>query len=830
MKREIIISEAPLPGAFQVKNKITVPVSGLHCASCSDRVKKGLMEINGVKSVDINISESFAAILLEEGVNPSKSIIDKIRNLGYDTGIERKIVTVKGIHCAGCVGRIEKNLKNLPGIIEAVVNLTESSANIEFITGTVSKTEIAEVVKSSGSFEIVPEANEKSAPDYIKIEQNREYSEYRSKFILSAVVTLIIMTGMIKNKIPGLYNIPDQGWNYFIFILTSFVLFYCGKSFFDGLINGIRKKYADMDTLVSIGTFSAWLYGSMVTFFPELIAGSGERTGLYFDSAAMIITLILFGRLLESRAKKSTSGAIAELLKLKPQFALIKRNGKEIEVPVEEVSKGDKVLVKPGDKIPVDGKITSGSTFINEAMITGESLPVEKNINSEVIGGTINTSGSFWLVATRTGKETFLSQIIELVRKAQLSKAPIQRIADKVAGIFVPIVLVIATATFTAWILFSPEKGFVFALMNFISVLIIACPCSLGLATPTAIIVGMGKGARRGILIKNGESLENACKINTMILDKTGTITYGLPEVIDVINPGKIPEREFLSIIASIEKRSEHPLGKAVIKYAEMNSISFRDISSFEYTPGKGIKAEIDGNVYYTGSIDFIKEKVKDPGGYEIVIDEIVNLGRSPVLLADENILIGILSIADTIKPSSISAVVKFKEMGINVIMMSGDNRKVAGTIAEKAGIDNVFAEVLPEKKVEKVKEQQQNGKVVGMIGDGINDAPALAAADTGLAIGTGTGIAMESADITLVRGDLEDAVSAIKLSKKTLRIIKQNLFWAFFYNIIGISAASGILYPFTGLLLNPVIAAGAMAFSSVSVVTNSLRLKNVKI
>jgi Cu+-exporting ATPase len=584
-----------------------------------------------------------------------------------------------------------------------------------------------------------------------------------------------------------------------------------------------------MNTLIAVGTSSAYFYSVLATFFPSFFVAEGLMADVYYDTSVVIITLILLGRLLEARAKGQTSEAIRKLAELQAKTARILRNDEEIDIPIEDVLVGDIVVVRPGEKIPVDGVVVSGSSSVDESMITGESMPAEKEVGDAVIGATVNKTGSFRFEARKVGRDTALAQIIRLVEEAQGSKAPIQRFADRVAAVFVPVVMVIALLTFFVWLLFGPTPAFNFALLNFVAVLIIACPCALGLATPTAIMVGTGKGAEKGILIKGGESLEEAHRIDTIIFDKTGTLTRGEPSVTDIVALRPYSESDVLSVSASCEHGSEHPLGEAIVEKARAQGVSLSKAEEFSALPGFGVKATIGGSLILLGNRKLMDSQNVDVSSLESEWMRLSEEGKTPMFVAIGGNAAGIIAVADTLKEGSREAVEELKRLGIEIVMITGDNRRTAEAIARLVGVTRVLAEVLPEDKAREVKNLQEEGKTVAMVGDGINDAPALAQADIGIAIGTGTDVAMEASDITLIRGDLKGVVDAIRLSKKTMSTIKWNLFWAFFYNVLGIPIAAGILYPFAHILLNPMIASASMAFSSVFVVTNSLRLRGFK-
>ena len=610
-------------------------------------------------------------------------------------------------------------------------------------------------------------------------------------------------------------------------MLTTPVLVFAGSQFFSGAWKLFKHFRADMNTLIAVGTGSAFLYSAAVTFFPFIFPAGLQH--VYYDTAAVIIALILFGRLMESRAKKKTSDAIHHLMALQPKTARVVRNGEELEIPISEVEVGDIVMVRPGEKIPVDGVVKSGRTSVDEAMITGESIPVEKNINDMVIGGTINKTGSIEFVARKIGKDTVLAQIIRLVQEAQGSKAPIQRLADVIAGYFVPVVIVLALITLGIWLTVGPEPTITHALIAFVTVLIIACPCALGLATPTSIMVGTGKGAENGILIRNAEALEIAHKLNAIILDKTGTISTGQTRVTDIMTNDGIEEVQLLKISASLEKGSEHPLGEAIVRAAEERNLKLLKIDDFEALPGMGIRGKLDNRTILVGNRNWFEENHFNLEKFDAVLNRLADEGKTSILVAEEQKIQGIIAVADTIQEDSEQAIARLKKLGMKVFMLTGDNQRVARAVAEKVGVDEFYAEVRPGQKASYVKKLQKQGYRVGMVGDGINDAPALAQADVGIAMGSGTDIAMEASDITLVRGRLSSVPVAIELSRATMRNIKQNLFGSLFYNSLGIPIAAGILYPFLGILLNPIIAAAAMAASSVTVVSNALRLKGFK-
>ncbi len=659
------------------------------------------------------------------------------------------------------------------------------------------------------------------------VEKKRQRKLFQ-KLLVGAVLTVIIMLSSM-NLIPGLSELSDKIRYIIIFILACPVQIWVGSQFYRGLVVVFKYRTADMNTLVAVGTLAAFIYSTFVTFFIDFLKNSGIEPHIYFDTAAMIIVLILLGRFFEAKAKSKASDAIKKLIKLQAKTAAVIVNGREKEISIDEVKTGDIILVRPGEKIPVDGIIIQGGSAVDESMVTGESIPVDKEKGDEVIGATLNTSGAFKFKATRVGKDTVLSQIIKLVEEAQGSKAPIQRLADIVASYFVPSVIAAAVITFIVWLIWGPEPSVTFALVNFISVLIIACPCALGLATPTAIAVGTGKGAEKGILIKDAASLELAHKLNTVVFDKTGTLTRGEPAVTDIIlkeNSIISSEQELLKIAASSELHSEHPIGKAMVRKAEENRLKLIEPKNFKSIAGKGIYAEIEKRRIYKGNQSLMMENNVSLEGLEAKARNISIEGKTPVFIAVDNRAAGIIAVADGLKKDSKKYIGKLKGLGLEVIMITGDNKNTAAAVANKLGIQRVLSEVLPENKAREIKRIQSEGKVVAMVGDGINDAPALAQADIGMAIGTGTDVAIESSSITLISGDIRGVLDSILLSRNTMRVIRQNLFWAFFYNTILIPIAAGALYPAFGILINPIYAAAAMAFSSISVVSNSLRLR----
>jgi Cu+-exporting ATPase len=686
-------------------------------------------------------------------------------------------------------------------------------------------------VKGAG-YEVLQVEQGEDLVEKERLEREARYQGLRRKLLAGVALTVPIFLLVFWERLglSSLVVIPKRVNFLLQLLLETPVQFWIGWQFYQGAIAAARHRTTNMNTLIAVGTSAAYIYSVTATFFPGVFEIQGYAAHVYYDTAAAIIVLILLGRLLEARAKGHTSEAIKKLMGLKPKTARVIREGREEDIPVDEVEMGDMVLVRPGERIPADGVIREGFSSVDESMVTGESIPVEKSAGDEVIGATVNKTGTFRFETTRVGRETVLSQIITMVQEAQGTKPPIARLADKIASIFVPAVMGIATVTFLVWLLLGPEPALTYAVLNFIAVLIIACPCALGLATPTSIMVGTGKGAEYGILIRGGESLETAHKIDTIVFDKTGTLTKGEPSVTDVTSAEGFSEDTVLLYAASAERGSEHPLGEAIVRLAEERKMELLEHGAFEALPGHGIRTGVGEKDVLLGNEALMSHHGVDVGALSEDAGRLAGEGKTPMYLALDGSVAGILAVADTLKESSLEAVNALKEMGVRVVMLTGDNRRTGEAIARQVGIEHVLAEVLPDEKASEVKKLQAGGRVVAMVGDGINDAPALAQADVGIAIGTGTDIAIEAADITLMKGDLKGVSAAIALSRATLRNIKQNLFWAFAYNTILIPVAAGVLFPFFGILLSPIFAAGAMGMSSVTVVTNALRLRKLKL
>jgi Cu2+-exporting ATPase/Cu+-exporting ATPase len=748
-----------------------------------------------------------------------------------------QILKVKGMHCASCASIITKKLSTLPYVQSVSVNYANEKVKIDYDNNHVSIDLMNNEIDKLG-YSLIPENLTNSEQEKVTI-KNNDLDELKNKTEFIIPITLVVFVFMmwdilarITTWMPNL-PIPMNLFNTISMVLSTIALFWVGKPYLLGVTRFIKHRVANMDTLIGLGTFVAYIYSITITLLPSIGTLLRVPEYTYFDVTIIVIGFITFGKYLEVRSKKKTGEAIEKLLNLQAKTALIIRNGKEIEVKIDEVVHGDKIVIKPGSKIPVDGLIIEGSSFIDESMITGEPIPVEKNIGDNVVAGTINTNGSFIFEATKVNKETLLSQIIKMVEEAQGSKAPIEALADKVSSIFVPIVLLIAFISLTAWLFIGSQfmefsQALSLGILSFVSVLVIACPCALGLATPTAIIVGVGKGARNGILIKDAASLEHLYKADTVVVDKTGTITIGKPTVVNVHNESQLSEDALISITASLENKSEHPIANAITQYAKNKNISLKSTSNFSIIQGKGLKGVVEGVEYFVGNVLLINELGISFDSKQL--DSYKAQGKTPILISTKDKFIGFIMVADEIKSESKQAISDLHKLGIKVIMLTGDDEKTAKYIASQVGIDEVVAHVLPQEKMAKIKALQEQGKIVAMAGDGVNDAPALAQADVGIAMGTGTDVAIESAGITLLHGDISKIVKAIRLSKMTMRGIKQNLFWAFIYNIVGIPLAAGLFYPIFGWLLNPVFAGFAMAMSSVSVVSNSLRIKSKKL
>ncbi len=783
-------------------DKVTLPIKGMHCASCALTIEKAVRRDAAVEDVQVNYGTEKATITYDTSKTNVAELSKRIEPFGYSFDTSKAHVT----------GFVQMQIPNKVPTTTPPANQTVTYAE--------------------------PRAD-KPPVDDTKAQKLAELQKQKEQVEFAMPITIFIFFAMmweILSKsvswVPKFF-IPMQTFNVIVFLLATVIMFWIGKPFIEGVSRFAKYHVANMDTLIGIGTMTAYIYSTIVVLLPEVRNALNLPETTYFDVTIVVVGFIVLGKYLEARSKLKTGEAIEKLMNLQAKTALVERDGAEIELPVDQVVIDDVIVVKPGSKIPVDGEIIEGRSSIDEAMVTGEPIPVDKKAGDAVIGGTINKQGTFKFKATKIGSETLLSHIIKMVEEAQGSKAPIQRMADQISGVFVPIVLVIAALALITWVVvgsrFMPvSEALSYGLLCFVGILVIACPCALGLATPTAIIVGVGKGASSGILIKNAESLEKLHKVKVVVVDKTGTITKGQPEVTDIVPVTMLDQPHILSILGALEKNSEHPLALAIMDKVKAMNVSFPVVQNFENIEGKGVKGTIDGVVYYAGNLKLMADLGISVDGNQI--EMLAMQGKTPVVLAGNQGIIAIIAIADTIKDTAIEAVRDLHKLGIKVAMLTGDNKNTAQYIAKQVGIDAVYAEVLPSQKAEKVTELQEKGFVVAMAGDGVNDAPALAKSDVGIAMGTGTDVAIESADITLLHGDISKISKAIKLSKKTMRTIKQNLFWAFIYNVIGIPIAAGALFPLFGILLNPIFAGLAMAFSSVSVVTNSLRLKATRL
>lgn len=811
-----------------MENKV-FSIDGMTCASCAQTVEKAAQKLPGVKTANVNLATEKMNIQFDSSALTEADIQKAVADAGYTaiSNTVKKTFNIEGMTCASCAQTIEKATQKLRGVNLSSVNLATEKLVVEYDPGMVNLTDIIKAVMDSG-YEAHEEVATADTVDQNKEKKQKEIKSLWNRFLISALFTApllyIAMGHLVNAPLPDFINpmMNPEAFAIVQLVLTLPVVAVNSKIYRNGF-KALSKGHPNMDSLISLGTSAAFLYGVFATvmIFRGEVAYANE---LYYETAAVILALIVLGKYLETLTKGKTSEAIKKLMGLAPKTALVVRNGKESEISIDEVVVGDIIVVRPGGKMPVDGVVIEGLTSVDESMLTGESIPVEKSVGDAIIGASINKNGTIRYKATKVGKDTALSQIIKLVEDAQGSKAPIAKMADIISGYFVPIVIAIAILSAIAWY-FAGQTG-VFALTIAISVLVIACPCALGLATPTAIMIGTGKGAEHGVLFKSGTALETTHKLNTIVFDKTGTITEGKPKVTDIITAEGISETELLTLSASAEKGSEHPLGEAIVNSAEEKGLAFLKTETFNAIPGHGIEVTINGQHLLLGNKKLMDERHIGLGNLASASDALASQGKTPMYIAKDGKIAGIIAVADTVKESSLRAIKKLHKMGIEVAMITGDNKRTAEAIAKQVGIDRVLSEVLPEDKANEVKKLQDEGKKVGMVGDGINDAPALAQADVGIAIGSGTDVAIESADVVLMRSDLMDVPTAVELSKSTIRNIKENLFWAFAYNILGIPFAMGVVYAFGGPLLSPVIAAAAMSFSSISVLLNALRLK----
>ncbi len=843
------------------ESRIVLPIEGMSCASCAATVQEALSGAAGVATASVNYATARAAVSYDDAQTSVGELIRTVRAAGYDCGKASVTFGVEQLHYAPSVAPLEQALGRLKGVLRAAANQATETVTVDYVPGATAAEELERAVEQAG-FHVAEPIPTEDPVERERIARRREVRSLTWKFALAAAVTVVTMLGSMllmaeqpdttfkQVDLLGRLLMPlamqldaalggrlalDARWlKLGLAILTLPVVLWSGQQFYRGAWSGFKHRTADMNTLIGVGTGTAFLYSLVATLVPGVFTRAGLPADVYYEAVSAIIALILLGRLLEARAKGRTSEAIRRLAGLKAKAAHVVREGKETELPVEAVVPGDLVIVKSGEKIPVDGIVTEGASAVDESMLTGEPMPVPKKIGDEVIGATLNTTGSITFRATRVGKDSALGQIVQLVEDAQSTKAPIQRLADRVAGVFVPIVIALALAAFVVWFDFGPDPAVLFSTIALVTVLIIACPCALGLATPTAILVGTGKAAEHGILIRSGEALERLSQVRTVLLDKTGTITEGKPTVTHIVTAKRpdgtpIAPAEVLKWAAAVEQRSEHPLAVAILRAAKEKQVEILPVEKFAVMEGRGARGTVDRRIIEVISLRHARERSLDLGSLGQDADRLAAQGRTPVIVVVNNTVYAVIAIADPIKPTAKDAILHLKQLGLAVTMVSGDSKKGAEAVAQEVAIEDVIPEVLPSQKADLVKKLQKQGGHVAMVGDGINDAPALAQADVGIAIGTGTDIAMEASDVTLIRGDLRGVGTAIQLSKRVLRTIRWNLVWAFGYNVLLIPIAAGVLYPFTGWLLSPVLASAAMAWSSLSVVLNSLTLRRFR-
>jgi Cu+-exporting ATPase len=827
----------PSPGEVPGKMaRWTFPVEGMTCASCVARVEKALSHVEGVTEASVNLATKTATVAADPMKTGPEKLAAAIRDSGYEVPARKTEFPVEGMTCASCVARVEKALASVPGVLSASVNLATQSGTVVFLPGVADVGALRAAVEKVGYAVPEFEAEEDPVARQERMQREEERSlitRLRVGFLLGVPLFLLAQWEMLSG--PGGFPLSPFASALLQFALATPIQFYVGSRFYRGAWSTAKHGTTDMNTLVALGTTAAYAYSLVATFLPGLFASSGAAPHVYFDTSAAIIVLILLGRYFETRAKGKTSEAVKKLIGLQPKTARVIRDGEEVDVPLEAVMAGERVVVRPGEKVPVDGAVEEGTSSVDESMMTGEPIPVDKGKSDAVTGGTMNVSGRLVVRATHVGKDTALSRIVKMVQEAQGSKPPIGRLADVIASYFVPSVMGVALLTFAAWWVFGPQPRLNLAMLSAISVLIIACPCALGLATPTSIMVGTGKGAELGILIRSGAALETAHKVDTVVFDKTGTVTRGRPEFSGVRGApggpfrGPEGERELLRLAASAETGSEHPLAGAVVRGAKEKGLPLSSPGEFFSRPGYGVRAGVLGRLVHVGSARWLGEEGIDAAALFPDAQELSESGATVIFVAVDGKAAGVLAVADEVKEGALEAIGVLRGMGLDVVMLTGDNPRTAKAVADRAGIGRVRAEVLPDQKAQEVRRIQAEGKVVAMVGDGINDAPALAAADVGMAIGTGTDIAIEAGDIVLMSGDLQGVATAIALSRATLRNIRQNLFWAFAYNVVLIPVAAGVLFPRFRVLLSPILAAAAMGLSSVTVVSNALRLRRFR-
>jgi Cu+-exporting ATPase len=832
--------------------KISLPVEGMTCAACVGHVENALKGVPGVVDASVNLGTEKASVEFDSAEVQFQVLGDAVSGAGYKLGTQSASLNIGGMTCSACVSHIENALREVPGVSEANVNLGVERASVEFVPGMVELSDLQAAVEGAGYRVEGFNNSGDQERELERLSKVKEIRALRNRLAFAGTGAILLFLGTF-DAFPWVSNLMARSYYPFLlWALATPVQFWAGSTFYTSGLGALKHRTSNMHTLIALGTTVAYGYSAAVVlldaFSSGVLADNGIEAKVYFDTAAIIVALILLGRFLEAGARGRTSEAIRRLIGLRPTSARVLRGGDEIDIPVDQVVIGDTVLVRPGEKIPVDGLVTDGYSAVDESMLTGESMPVEKVPGEKVFGATINSNGALYFEATQVGGETVLAQIISLVEEAQGSKAPIQRLADQVASYFVPAVIIASLAAFAFWMLLGPAPALTFSTLVLVSVLIIACPCALGLATPTAIIVGTGKGAEHGVLIRQAEALEVAHKVDTVVLDKTGTLTTGKPVVTDVIvsDGSGASEQDLLFLAASAERGSEHPLGEAIVMEAQTRGLTLESVSGFQAIPGRGISAQVDGREVKFGNLTLMKDSGVPLDGLTEQASALAAQGKTAMFLASEGRAMGLIAVADTVKPEASEGLTRLRRMGLEVVMLTGDNVQTAHAIAGQLGVEWVEAEVLPQDKAAVIKRLQAEGRVVAMVGDGINDAPALVQADVGLAMASGTDVAMESADITLMRSDVNGVATALELSRQTIRTIKQNLFWAFFYNVMLIPVAAGVLYPvFQGIggvpgglefffgeqgFLNPALAALAMAFSSVTVVMNSLRLRRAKV
>ena len=809
--------------------RLSLPVEGMTCASCVGRVERALKAVPGVQTATVNLATERADITFGDPADP-QAAVGAIESAGYAVREETTELGIEDMTCASCVGRVEKALRQIPGVIEANVNLATERARVRHSAGIVTTAMLEAAVEQAGYKARRLSAATASSDDQDSERRKNEARGLRRSLLIAALLTLpVFVLEMGSHLIPAMHHwvlgvLGEQRNAYLQFVLTTLVLFGPGLRFFRKGVPALLRGAPDMNSLVSVGTAAAYGYSVVATFIPQVLPQG--TANIYFEAAAVIVTLILLGRTLEARAKGRTSQAIKRLVGLQAKTARVERNGETLEIPLDQVTTGDVVFVRPGEKIPVDGQVVEGASYVDESMITGEPVPVSKGVGAEVVGGTINKTGAFSFRVTKVGANTVLAQIIRLVEEAQGSKLPIQALVDKVTLWFVPAVMAAAALTFLIWLIFGPTPALTFALVNAVAVLIIACPCAMGLATPTSIMVGTGRAAELGVLFRKGEALQALRDVSVIALDKTGTLTKGRPELTDLVPAEGFDYDEVLALVAAVETRSEHPIAEAIVAAAKQRDIKIAAIEAFDATPGFGVSAKVSGRTVSVGADRFMTQLGLDVASFLPAAQRLGEQGKSPLYAAIDGHLAAVIAVADPIKETTPEAIRALHALGLKVAMITGDNAATASAIARQLGIDEVAAEVLPDGKVAALKQFRSHGARVAFVGDGINDAPALAEADVGLAIGTGTDVAIEAADVVLMSGDLRGVANAIALSQATIRNIKQNLFWAFAYNAVLIPVAAGMLYPINGTLLSPIFAAAAMALSSVFVLGNALRLK----